>query len=90
MILYEEVVYALFSLLVMSDDFATPWTVGCQAPLSMGFFSGKDTGVCCHFSPVALPWRVRELEKVMFRIRRRPALYRNRSSLFIYFSIYFY
>ena len=26
----------------------TPWTVVCQAPLSMGFRS-KNTGVCCHF-----------------------------------------
>ena len=28
--------------------FATPWTVAYQAPLSMGF-SGKNTGVGCHF-----------------------------------------
>ena len=28
--------------------FATPWTVSCQAPLSMGF-PGKNTGVGCHF-----------------------------------------
>ena len=27
----------LFSCLVMSDSFVTPWTVACQAPLSMGF-----------------------------------------------------
>ena len=27
----------LFSCLVVSDPFATPWTVGHQAPLSMGF-----------------------------------------------------
>ena len=27
----------LFSCSVMSDSFATPWTVSCQAPLSMGF-----------------------------------------------------
>ena len=27
--------------------FATPWTVVCQAPLSMGF-SKQDTGVGCH------------------------------------------
>ena len=27
---------------------ATPWTVACQAPLSMGF-PGKNTGVDCHF-----------------------------------------
>ena len=27
---------------------ATPWTVACQVPLSMGF-PGKNTGVGCHF-----------------------------------------
>ena len=44
---------------------ATPWTVACQAPLSMGF-PGKNTGVGCHFllqgifptqeSNLHLPW----------------------------------
>ena len=31
--------------------FVTPWTVARQAPLFMGFFffSGKNTGVGCHF-----------------------------------------
>ena len=29
--------------------FATLWTTARQAPLSMGFFSGKNTGVGCHF-----------------------------------------
>ena len=28
--------------------FVTPWTVACQAPLSMEF-PGKNTGVGCHF-----------------------------------------
>ena len=28
--------------------FATPWTVACQAPLSMGF-SRQEYGVGCHF-----------------------------------------
>ena len=28
--------------------FVTPWTVACQAPLSLGF-SRKNTGVGCHF-----------------------------------------
>ena len=28
--------------------FATPWTVACQAPLTMDF-PGQDAGVCCHF-----------------------------------------
>ena len=27
----------LFSCSVVSDSFAAPWTVACQAPLSMGF-----------------------------------------------------
>ena len=31
--------------------FATPLTVDHQAPLSMGFFPGKFTGVACHFLP---------------------------------------
>ena len=30
--------------------FVTPWTVGHQAPLSMGS-PGKSTGVGCHFPP---------------------------------------
>ena len=30
------------------DSFATPWTVVCQAPLSMDF-PGKNTVVGCHF-----------------------------------------
>ena len=29
--------YLLFSCKVMSNSFVTPWTVACQAPLSMGF-----------------------------------------------------
>ena len=32
----------------VSDFFATPWTVAHQSPLPMGF-SGKNTGVGCHF-----------------------------------------
>ena len=31
------------------QPFVTPWTVAHQDPLSMGFFSGKNTGVGCHF-----------------------------------------
>ena len=33
---------------VMSDS-ATPWTMACQAPLSMGFFPSQNTRVGCHF-----------------------------------------
>ena len=32
----------------MSSSVATPWTVACQAPLSVGF-PGKNAGVSCHF-----------------------------------------
>ena len=32
---------------VVSDSFMTPWTVACQAPLSMEF-SSKNTGVGSH------------------------------------------
>ena len=27
----------MFICFIMSDSFATPWTVACEAPLSMGF-----------------------------------------------------
>ena len=37
----------LFSCSVVSDYFATPWTVAHQALLSMEF--SKNTGVSCHF-----------------------------------------
>ena len=35
--------------LVVSNSFMTPWTVACQAPLSLGFPPGKNIGVGCHF-----------------------------------------
>ena len=38
----------LFSRLVVSDPFVTPWTVAHQVPLSMRF-SRQDTGVSGHF-----------------------------------------
>ena len=38
----------LISGSVVSDSFEIPWTIACQAPLSMGF-PGKNTGVGCHF-----------------------------------------
>ena len=48
------------------------WTVTHQAPLSMGFFSGKNTGVDCHFflqgifliqglNPCLLHWQANSL-----------------------------
>ena len=37
---------------VMSNSFATPWTVVCQAPLSMGFFQAiKCTSIILNFFP---------------------------------------
>ena len=39
---------SFFSFQVISDSFATPWTVTCQTPLSMDF-PGKNSGVGCHF-----------------------------------------
>ena len=36
-------------LLADMGVFATPWIVAHQVPLSMGFFSGKNTGVGSHF-----------------------------------------
>ena len=49
-----EVIFiiAVLSRSVLSNSlwlFVTSWTVACQAPLSMGFFSGKNTGMGCHF-----------------------------------------
>ena len=40
--------YLLFSCLTLSDSFATPSTIACQVPLSMGFLR-KNAGVGCHF-----------------------------------------
>ena len=38
----------LFSCLAVSNSFATPWPVACQAPLSVEF-PNKNTRVGCHF-----------------------------------------
>ena len=38
----------LFSHSIVSDS-VTPWTVACQAPLSIGFSRREYTGVDCHF-----------------------------------------
>ena len=47
----------LFSCHVMSDSFATPWTVAHQVLLLM-VFPGKNTGVSCHFllQEIFLTW----------------------------------
>ena len=48
-------VLSLFSHLVVSSCFVTPWTIACPSPLSMDS-PGKNTGVGCHFlSPGDLP-----------------------------------
>ena len=40
--------YAHACIFIHVRLFASPWTVACQAPLSMGF-SSKNTGMSCHF-----------------------------------------
>ena len=37
-VFYSITVLLLLSCQIVSDNFATPWTVVCQAPLSMGVF----------------------------------------------------
>ena len=46
--IYTLLIVLLFSRYIMSDFFVTPWTVVCQALLSMGF-PGKNARVGCHF-----------------------------------------
>ena len=45
----------LFSHLVMSESFVIPWTVACQAPLSMGFPRQESWSVLLFPSPGDLP-----------------------------------
>ena len=47
--------FFLFVCLVMNDSFATPWTVACQAPLSMGFPRQEYWSVLPFPSPRELP-----------------------------------
>ena len=44
----HKLVVVVFSCWVMSDSFATPWIVTCQA-LSPWDFPGKNTRIGCHF-----------------------------------------
>ena len=46
----------LFSHSVVSDSFTTPWTVACQAPLSMGFFRQDYWSGLLFPSPGASSW----------------------------------
>ena len=39
----KETVGLVYVCSVEVSDFVNLWTVACQAPLSMGFFSGKNT-----------------------------------------------
>ena len=45
----------LFSYLIVSDSFATPWTLACQAPLLMGFPRQKYWSGLAFPSPGDLP-----------------------------------
>ena len=40
--------YLLYCLKIIFNSFATPWTVACQTPLSMGI-PGENTGVGYHY-----------------------------------------
>ena len=42
-------------VLVLSPSNVSPWTVAHQAPLSMGFFSGRNTGVDCLSTSLGSP-----------------------------------
>ena len=48
-VLFVTLLFWLNTSLVALSDSATPWTVAHQAPLSMGLFTGKNTGMGCHF-----------------------------------------
>ena len=52
----------LFSCSVMSDSFATSWTVACQAPLSMGFPRQEYWSRLPFLSPGVLPKPAIELK----------------------------
>ena len=45
----------LFSRSVVSNSFATPWAVACEAPLSMGFPRQEYGGELLFPSPADLP-----------------------------------
>ena len=45
---WPKEIFLLFNHSVMSNSFVTPWTVACQAPLSLGF-PRQETGMGCHF-----------------------------------------
>ena len=49
--------FALFCLVIKSClTLDTLWTIACQALLSMGFFPGKNGGMCCHFLLQGSSW----------------------------------
>ena len=52
----------------MSDSFATPWTIACQVPQSMGFPS-KNTGCCCSAAKLCpTPWTAARQASLSFTI----------------------
>ena len=52
-------VCACTQLLGCVQLFEILWAVGFQAPLFMGFFPGKNTGVGCHFFLHFFPFQTR-------------------------------
>ena len=52
---YVKLFSVSFSCSVVSDSFATPWTVACQDPLSMGFPRQECCGGLPFPSPGILP-----------------------------------
>ena len=52
----------------MSDSFATPWTIACQVPQSMGFPS-KNTGCCCSAAKLCpTPWTAARQSSLSFTL----------------------
>ena len=47
-LLFSRYVFGDGWVLSLVRQFVTPWTVSCQAPLSMEFSRHKNTGVDCH------------------------------------------
>ena len=83
-------ILVLFSRSVVSNSFANPWTVACQASLSMGF-PGKNTGVGCPsllqeifstqgLNPYLLHWR-----QILYQWAPGEAILSTRLSTWFYF-----
>ena len=59
---FSQAIYKQIGGLVAKSGqtLATPWTVACQAPLSMGF-SSKNIGVS---SPFLFTWKIRNIQDI--------------------------